>query len=74
MNTNNCVKWRRFIVPKNGEEINDHLFINTSKTNNIIIGVKDMTVNGERNVCEMKRRSLVNTGDISPEIAIDNTD
>jgi len=22
------------------------------------------------NVCEMKRRSLVNTGDISPEIAI----
>jgi len=25
-------------------------------------------------VCEMKRRSLVNTGDISPEIALVNTD
>jgi len=40
-------------VPKKVEKINDHLFIDTYKSNNIKI----------RNVCEMKRRSLVNTGD-----------
>jgi len=27
MNTNKDVKWRRFIVPKKVEKINDHLFI-----------------------------------------------
>jgi len=27
MNTNNDVKWRKFIVPKKVEKINDHLFI-----------------------------------------------
>jgi len=27
MNTNNGVNWRRFIVPKKVEKINDHLFI-----------------------------------------------
>jgi len=32
VNTNNGVKWRRFIVPKNVEQINDHLFIDTYKT------------------------------------------
>jgi len=52
-------------MPKKVEQINDHLFIKTYKSNNIKIGVNDMTVN----VCEMKRQSLVNTGDISPEIA-----
>jgi len=33
MNTNNGVKWRRFIVPKKVELINDHLglFIDTYK-------------------------------------------
>jgi len=41
VNTNNRVKWRRFIVPKKVEQINDHLFID----NNIQIGVNDMTVN-----------------------------
>jgi len=45
MNTNKDVKWRRFIVPKKVEQINDHLFIDTYKSNNIIIGVNDMTVN-----------------------------
>jgi len=25
MNTNNGVKWRRFIVPKKVEQINDHI-------------------------------------------------
>jgi len=43
VNTNNDVKWRRFIVPKKVEQINDH--INTYKSNNITIGVNDMTVN-----------------------------
>jgi len=46
VNTNNGVKWRRFIVPKKVEQINDHFA-----------------------KCEMKRRSLVNTRDISPVIA-----
>jgi len=42
MNTNNDVKWRRFIVPKKVEQINDHLFIDTYKSNNIKFGVNDM--------------------------------
>jgi len=45
MNTNNGVKSRRFIEPKNIEHINDNLFIDTYKSNNIKIGVNDMTVN-----------------------------
>jgi len=45
MNTNKEVEWRRFIVPKKVEQINDHLFIDTYKSNNIKIGVFDMTVN-----------------------------
>jgi len=45
MNTNNSVKWRRFKVPKKVEQINDHLFIDTYKSNNIKIDVNDMTVN-----------------------------
>jgi len=45
MNTNNDVKWRRFIVTKKVEQINDHLFIDIYKSNNIKIGVNDMTVN-----------------------------
>jgi len=45
VNTNNGVKWRRFIVPKTVEQINDYLFIDTYKSNNIKIGVHDMTVN-----------------------------
>jgi len=55
-------------VPKKVEQINDHLFIDTYKSNNINIGVNDVTViDSEMN--EMKKRSLVNTGDISPELA-----
>jgi len=45
MNTNKEVEWRRFIVPKKVEQINDHLFIDTYKSNNIKIGVNDVTVN-----------------------------
>jgi len=45
MNTNNGVKWRRFIVPEKVEQINDHLFIDTYKSSNINISVNDMTVN-----------------------------
>jgi len=49
VNTKNGVKWRRFLVPRKVEQINDHLFIDTYKSNNIKIGVNDMTVNN----CEM---------------------
>jgi len=45
MNTNNGVKWRRFIEPIKVKQINDHSFIDTDKSNNIKIGVNDMTVN-----------------------------
>jgi len=45
MNTNNGVKWRRFIVPKKVDQSNDHLLIDTYKSNNINIGLNDMTVN-----------------------------
>jgi len=45
MNTNNDVKWRRFIVPKKVEQINDHLFIDAYKSNNTQNSVNVMTVN-----------------------------
>jgi len=45
MNTNKEMEWRRFIVPKKVEQINDHLFIDIYKSNNIKIGVNDMKVN-----------------------------
>jgi len=45
MNTNKEVEWRRFIVTKKVEQINDHLLIDTYKSNNIKIGVTDLTVN-----------------------------
>jgi len=32
MNTNKEAEWRRFIVPKKVEQINDHLFIDTYKS------------------------------------------
>jgi len=38
---NNGVKWRRFIVPKKVEQINDYLFIDTHKSNEIKVGVND---------------------------------
>jgi len=43
-NRPNVVKWR-FIVPKKVEQINDHLFIDSFKSDNMKIGVNDMTVN-----------------------------
>jgi len=45
MNTNNDVNWRRFIVPRKVEQINDLLVIDTYKSISIQIGVNDMTVN-----------------------------
>jgi len=48
MNTNNGVKWRRFVVTKKVEQINDHLFIDTYKSNNIKIDVNDMKVNDRK--------------------------
>jgi len=43
---NNGVKWRRFIVPKKVEQIDDHLFIGTCKSNKIKNWRDDMTVKG----------------------------
>jgi len=48
MNMNNGVKRKRFILPKNVEQINDHLFIGTYKSKNIQIGVNDMMVNDSK--------------------------
>jgi len=41
VNAKNGVKWKRCIVPKKVEQINDHFFIDTYKSNNIKIGVND---------------------------------
>jgi len=38
-------------MPKNFEQINDHLFIDTYKSNNVTIGVNDLTVNDDE-MCE----------------------
>jgi len=51
MNTNKEVEWSRFIVPKKVEQINDHLFIDTYKSNNIKSGVNDMTVKASLGRC-----------------------
>jgi len=48
VNTNNGVKWRRFIVLKKVERNNDPLFIDIYKSNNIKIGLNDMTVNDSK--------------------------
>jgi len=45
VNTNNSVKWRRFILLKNVEQINDYFFIDTYKSNKIKVGVMEMTLN-----------------------------
>jgi len=54
MNTNNGAKWRRFIVPKKVEQINDQFFIDTYKSNNIKIGVNEMTVNDSQMCVRLK--------------------
>jgi len=36
------------LVPKKVEQINDHFFIDTYKSNNIKIGVNDMPVNDRK--------------------------
>jgi len=59
MNTNNDVKRRRFIVPKKVEQINDHLFIDTYNSNNIKIGVNDMTVNDSEMSVRWKRQACL---------------
>jgi len=45
MTTNNGVKWKRFIVPKKVEQINDYFFIDNYMSNNITICVNDIIVN-----------------------------
>jgi len=54
MNTNKEVEWR-FIVPKKVEQTNDYLFID--KSNNIKIGVNDMTVNDSEMSVRWKRQA-----------------
>jgi len=45
--TDNYVKWRRFTLPTKLNKLmtRAYLFIDTYKSNNIKIGVNDMTVN-----------------------------
>jgi len=58
------------LVPKKVEKINDHLFIDTYKSNNIKIVVNDMTVNDSEMYVRWKDEAWsINTGDTSPEIA-----
>jgi len=45
---NNGVKWRRFRMPKKVEQINDFLFRDTYKSNNIKIVMINMTVNDSK--------------------------
>jgi len=56
-------------VPKKVEQINYHLFVDTYKSNKIQVGVNNVTVNDSEMCVKLKNRSLINTGDISPEIA-----
>jgi len=59
MNTNNGLNWRRFIVPKKVEQINDYLFIDTYKSNNLKIGVNDMTVNDSEMCVRWKGEDVI---------------
>jgi len=52
MNTNNGVKWRRFIVPKKVEQINDYVFID--KSNKIKIG--KLHKNGQDDIVIQKKK------------------
>jgi len=45
MNTNKGCEMEEIYSSKKVEQINDHLFIDTYKSNNIKIGVNAMTVN-----------------------------
>jgi len=47
VNKNNGVKWRRFIVPKKVEQINDYVFIDTYESNFKKIGVNEKTKLGQ---------------------------
>jgi len=46
-------------MPKKVEQINDHLFIGTFKSNNIKIGVNDMTVNDSEMSVRWKRQANI---------------
>jgi len=64
VNTNNGVKWRRFIVPTKVEQINDHLFIDTYKSNTIKTGENDMTVN-DSEICVRRKDEAWSIPEIS---------
>jgi len=65
MNTNNGVKWRRFIVPNKVEQINDHPFIDTYESNQIEIGENEWRwmiakcVRDEMDVFNTRRATVV---------------
>jgi len=48
VNTNNVVKWRRFIAPKKVEQINDYLFVDTYKSNKIKVGMNEIRANDSK--------------------------
>jgi len=54
VNTNNGVKMEEIYSASKVEKINDHLFIDTYKSNNILkIGVNDMTMNNSEMLCRL---------------------
>jgi len=60
MNASNGVKLRRFVVRQKIEQI-----IDTCKSNNIKIGVNDMTLNDSKNVYGDKKNEAWSTPEIS---------
>jgi len=48
VNTDNSAKWRLLIVPIKGDQINDHLFIETYKSNKIKFGMDELRVNDKQ--------------------------
>jgi len=57
VNTNNGMQWRRFIVPKKVEQINDYVFLDTYRANKIKIGVNEMMVN-DSEMCVRRKTKL----------------
>jgi len=55
-------------VPKKVLKMFDYLFIDTYKTNEIKLALMNLMVN-DNEMCMRWNTNLVNTGDISPEIA-----
>jgi len=66
VNTNNGAKWRRFIMLKKVEQINDHLFIDTSQNwNNYVM--QNGHASGMR-----RQRQLVNDLSIDRDVVLES--